>query len=220
MRIYLSLSANKTEVPFNYQSYLVGAFHKWLGNTNALHETTSLYSLSWLSNGTRSKNGLTFNQGSIWFISAHDVNVIKKLILGIQQMPEVAFGMEVDKVAIQETPVFTSPNTFIPASPVFIKTNEENGKQKFYFYTDPESEMLLTRSFHYKLAKANLNPDGARVWFDTAYNKAHTKKITYKGIDLKGSLCAVVVEGSPEQLAFAWNTGVGNSTGIGFGALH
>ena len=27
------------------------------------------------------------------------------------------------------------------------------------------------------------------------------------------------LKGSPEQIAFAWDVGVGNSTGIGFGAL-
>jgi CRISPR/Cas system endoribonuclease Cas6 (RAMP superfamily) len=30
----------------------------------------------------------------------------------------------------------------------------------------------------------------------------------------------VIIKGTPEQLAFAWNVGLGNSTGIGFGALN
>jgi CRISPR/Cas system endoribonuclease Cas6 (RAMP superfamily) len=30
----------------------------------------------------------------------------------------------------------------------------------------------------------------------------------------------VIVEGSAEAVGFAWNVGIGNGTGIGFGALR
>ena len=40
------------------------------------------------------------------------------------------------------------------------------------------------------------------------------------GIKNKASICPVIVKGTSEQIAFAWNVGVGNSTGIGFGALN
>ncbi|MGN9307593.1 CRISPR-associated endoribonuclease Cas6 [Enterococcus faecium] len=55
--------------------------------------------------------------------------------------------------------------------------------------------------------------------FDRTYYAAKTKLVYYKNIGNKTSICPVIIEGTPEQIAFAWNVGVGNSTGIGFGAL-
>jgi CRISPR/Cas system endoribonuclease Cas6 (RAMP superfamily) len=55
MRLHLYLSPNERPVPFDYQHYLTGAFHKWLG-ANDLHDRLSLYSLSWLYEG-RARRG-------------------------------------------------------------------------------------------------------------------------------------------------------------------
>lgn len=72
MRIYLHLSPNKEIVPFNYQQSLVGAFHKWLGEKNELHDDISLYSLSWLTGGKmrHDKRGYDFRNGAQFSISA------------------------------------------------------------------------------------------------------------------------------------------------------
>lgn len=50
MRLHFSLTQNERPVPFDYQHYLAGASHKWLG-ANGLHDRLSLYSLSWLYEG-------------------------------------------------------------------------------------------------------------------------------------------------------------------------
>ena len=47
MRLHFFLTPNRQPVPFSYQHFLTGAFHKWLG-ANELHDNLSLYSLSWL----------------------------------------------------------------------------------------------------------------------------------------------------------------------------
>jgi CRISPR/Cas system endoribonuclease Cas6 (RAMP superfamily) len=31
--------------------------------------------------------------------------------------------------------------------------------------------------------------------------------------------CPIIIKGKPETKLFAWNVGLGNSTGIGFGAI-
>jgi len=69
------------------------------------------------------------------------------------------------------------------------------------------------------MKKAGLKSEGVSVRFDKNYDRPIRKKITYKGIGNKGSICPVVVEGNKEAVAFAWDVGIGNSTGIGFGAL-
>jgi hypothetical protein len=50
MRLHFHLSPNARPVTFDYQHYLNGAFHKWLG-ANDLHDSMSLHSLSWLYEG-------------------------------------------------------------------------------------------------------------------------------------------------------------------------
>lgn len=216
MRIYLKLTANTETVPFNYQGHLVQKFHKWVGK-NAIHDDISLYSLSWFSNGKRLKNGLTFSGGTDWFISSYDDEIIKRTIQGIQENPEVAFGMFVKEISIVETPKFSMNERFQVSSPVFIKRNIDE-VQKYYYFYDKEANQLLTETLQHKLSKANLDTN-VQVRFDGSYPQPKIKGTFYKKHKKKGSVCPVIIEGSPEAIAFAWNVGVGSGTGIGFGAL-
>lgn len=217
MRIHLQLSPNQEVVPFNYQSQVVGRMHKWLGE-NEWHDQTSLYSFSWLSGGKASKKGLDFKKGSSWFISAFDQSMLKALVSGIQDQPELAWGMMVRQITIQDTPSFGEREYFRVGSPVFVK-EKAGDKIHFYRYSDTKADGLLTQTLHTKLQRAGLSSDGASVSFDRDYLRPKTKKVTYKGIDNIANFCPVIVQGTPEQIAFAWNVGVGNSTGIGFGSL-
>lgn len=217
MRIILKISANITTVPFDYQKYLVGAFHKWLGR-NEVHNDVSLYSLSWLQGGQRINDGLDFKYGAEWFISSYDVVLLKKLIQNIQDDSEINFGMKVEGITICKEPEFQRKQRFLLSSPVFIKRQEAE-RIKFYLFSDKESGELMTSTLKNKLKKVGLNQEGVKIYFDPNYQNPKTKKISFNGIDCRASMCPVIIEGTPEQLAFAWNVGVGNSTGIGFGAL-
>src|SRR3990170_987900 len=100
MRIHLTTNKSKELIKFNYQPILAGVFHKWIGQ-NEIHSEISLYSFSWLSGGTSSKNGLIFSNGANWFISAFDTSLLKKIISGIQDDPEIAFGLNVSEIVVQ-----------------------------------------------------------------------------------------------------------------------
>lgn len=217
MRILLSTTANTVPVPYSYQVNLVGTFHKWLGD-NKEHDEVSLYSFSWLQGGKGSKEGLMFRSGATWVISSYKINIIKGLLKGIQNDPSIAWGMKVKEIQIQEEPQFASKEYFKLMSPVFIKRNIE-GDSKYYLFSDIEASDFLTDTLRTRLRKAGLNDRGVSVRFDNEYSNPQTKMINYRGILCKASMCPVIVEGSAEQIAFAWNVGVGNSTGIGFGAL-
>jgi CRISPR-associated endoribonuclease Cas6 len=67
--------------------------------------------------------------------------------------------------------------------------------------------------------KAGLQDNTLDIRFDTSYSGAKTKLISYGKIKNRVSVCPIIIKGTPETKAFAWNVGVGNSTGIGFGAL-
>ncbi|WP_282783947.1 CRISPR-associated endoribonuclease Cas6 [Phaeodactylibacter xiamenensis] len=218
MRIYFHLTANTAPVPFNYQPALVGAFHKWLGE-NALHDEISLYSLSWLEHAQVRRGALDFPGGSTFYISAPSADLLSSLIAGVQEGWHLRWGMEVERVTIQRTPDFGRTHRFMVQSPVLIKRRLEDGKQKYFFPKDAVANQYLTETMQHKLQRAGL-PKDIEVSFDSAYENPRTKLVSYKGINIKGTLCPVVVSGDPRAVQFAWEVGVGNSTGIGFGALR
>ncbi len=217
MRVHLKLQATQNTVPFNYQPQITGAFHKWIGQNN-LHDATSLYSFSWLSGGEKKGDGLVFKQGATLHFSAYDDQIIKKLIEGIQLDPYINFGLTVTEVMIQQTPDFTNKEVFFIASPVLIKRTEGE-REIHYTYEQPEADVLLTETIKNKLRKAGLDDSNITIAFDKSYQSPKTKLVYYKSIGNKANMCPVIIEGTPQQIAFAWNVGVGNSTGIGFGAL-
>ncbi|MCU0430986.1 MAG: CRISPR-associated endoribonuclease Cas6 [Cytophagaceae bacterium] len=219
MRIILKLKTKgRITLPYNYQSILVSALHKWLGKDNAEHESVSLYSFSWIRETKSNERGITLTPNSHWFINAHDPEVIKRIIAGIQSDNLVTNEVFANEIHIQSNPEFGTKERFSVANPVFIK-RRVNDEIKFFFKEDPDSEKLLTETLVTKLKKAGLPSDGIKVSFDDEYPAVKHKGFTYKNIFNKGTICPVIIEGSPEQITFAWNVGVGNSTGIGFGAL-
>ena len=217
MRIHLKTTSSEETIPFNYQPLLTGALHKWLGK-NEFHDDLSLYSFSWLQGGESNKYGLKFENGAYFFISAHDNSLIKSIIEGVQNDPFIANGLKVTEIIMQENPDFKEQQVFFAASPVLIKRTE-NDKINHYSFNNSISDKYLTETLKHKLREAGLSDNNLFVGFDRTSEKAKTKVIYYNNIGNKANLCPVIVKGTPEQLAFAWNVGVGNSTGSGFGAI-
>ncbi len=226
MRLHFQLTPNTQIVPFEYQHFLAGAFHKWLGD-NDLHDGISLYSLSWLHggvtmrNGKRIEGGLDFPDGALWFVSSHDENLLQKIADGAMRNGEVCCGMNVTEVRAQRTPDFGSRFCFKVGSPVLARSKEVDGRVTHFLHSDKEADEVLTQTLRHKMDKAGLGEShkDVRVRFDRAYRGARTKLVTIKGIGNRASVCPVIVEGTPEAVQFAWNVGVGHLTGNGFGSL-
>lgn len=219
MRLHLKTSGSNDLVPFNYQQYLTGALHKWLG-TNSQHDRISFYSFSWLSGGKAMSEGISFPNGACFFISAQEPEILKQVIDGINEDPVILFGLEVLEAKVQKSPEFENASKiFTSASPILVK-RRDNNHDTHYTFDNPEADYYLTETLKRKLQKAGLSPEGVKVQFDRSYSKAKTKVVYYQNIGNRVNLCPVKIEGNLEQLQFAWNVGVGNSTGIGFGALN
>lgn len=217
MRISIKLNTGKGLIPFNYQPQLTGAIHKWIGK-NELHDKTSMYSFSWLHGGRKKANGLAFENGTSFDFSSHDNEIIKAVIKGIQIDPTIGFGLVVSELVLQEIPTFSTSQTFFVSSPVLVK-KMEGDKEIHYTYDNVISDFLLTETLKTKLRKAGMDENGVDVQFLKDYPQAKTKIIHYRNIGNRVNICPVVITGTPEQIAFAWSVGVGNSTGIGFGSL-
>lgn len=218
MRLYIKTDAfNKTIIPFDHQAQLTGTIHKWLG-WNKEHGEVSLYSFSRLSGGKKSASGLLFNSGASFFFSSHNPELIKKMVDGIQNDSSLFHGLSVTEIIIQEDPDFTERELFFVASPIFIKRKDGN-HIKHILYNDPQADAYLKETLQTRMKKANIIDNNFSIKFDRKYPKAGTKKITYNGIENRASWCPVIIEGKAETKLFAWNVGLGNSTGIGFGAI-
>lgn len=220
MRLHLKTSPNTQTVPFDYQHYLTGAFHKWLGE-NDLHDGLSLYSLSWLAGGKQIGNGLAFTNGAQWSISAHDPAVLEAVCRAAQREPEICCGMDVVEIQIIPTPELGERQVFKVASPVLARGKEVDGKVPHYIYSDQESDAVLTQTLRHKLDQAGLGELAAQtqVSFDRSYPGARTKLVKINAIANRASICPVIVEGPPEAVQFAWTVGVGHLTGSCFGFL-
>ena len=220
MRITLKTTSNTSIIPFDYQQKMIGTIHKWIGN-NEIHDKISLYSFSWLHGGKLVKDkGFDFPEGAIFFISFYENKYLKILIDTILSDPEMFCGLEVKDITIEKQPVFRKePQVFRLASPVFIKRNID-GNNKFFFYTDEESSVLMTETLKHKMQIAGLPDDETlKVEFDLSYPVKQVKMVTIHGIKNKASMCPVIIHGTPESKLFAWTVGAGNNSGAGFGGL-
>lgn len=222
MRIYLHTTPNQEIVPFNYQQRLSGVFYTWLGEKNEEHGRMSLYSYSWLKKGRITEGGYEFPNGATWFISFHSEETLKKLMKSILNQPQMFNGLTVCNITIEDTPTLSKRTLFYLGSPVYIQKHTpdlQNNTQ--YTFEDIESDEMLTQTLLRKMELAGMQKDETlRIMFDRSYPNKKTKMVSYKGIYLRSSLCPVIIEGKPESKSFAWNVGIGNSTGIGFGSIY
>lgn len=219
MRIQLKLSPNTQLVHFNHLHELTQRLHRWLGPTNALHDGLSLYSFGWLKGGTARKGALAFPAGATWQISFYDEEATRKLLMGIINQPELFHGMQVYEVQELPMPTFGEQFRFLADGPIVARQVRPDGSREYLLHDAPAADIALTATLRHKLEKAGLSAEGVSVSFDRTFLTPRQKLVEIKGIKHKGSICPVVVEGSPEAVQFAWLVGAGELTGSGFGAL-
>jgi len=217
MRVHLIIQPHHEIIPFNHQHLLVGTVHRWLG-WNEKHGRISLYSFSRLSGAKSSPKGLDFEKGSSFFFSSHEPALIKRLIIGINHDPFMFHGLHVHEVIIQEDPDIANREIFQVGSPIFIK-RRHGDRIDHILFNDSRASNSLSETLSSKMKTIGLSDDTIDIKFMTDHPNASTKKIDYKGIENRASWCPIIIKGKPETKLFAWNVGLGNSTGIGFGAI-
>ncbi len=218
MRIYLELKSQGLEIPFDHQPLMVGTIYKWLGRS-ILHDRVSLYSFSRLEGGKMLNNNLIFNNSCSFFISAYEDSIIKKLVAGILKDTDMFYGLKVSNIYLMEDPNLTKRELFFPASPIFIKRRVED-KIEHFLFDHPLAGEYLKQTLLTKMKNAGINDETLELNFFNKNRKGQRKLVRYNGINNIASLCPVVIHGKPETKLFAWNVGLGNSTGIGFGAIE
>lgn len=228
MRLYFTLTPNNVSVPFDYQHRLTGVFNKWLAENN-LHDSISLYSLSWLKGGKAVNGSLQFPLGARWFVSFYEEEHAERLVNGALAEPELFCGMRVAEIRQHLAPDFGTRFRFKVASPVLVKGKSEAGAPPHHYLChEPEADLIMTRTLIHKMDEANKNAGevrftdedkNVRVSFDREFLNPKIKLVSIKGIKHKANICPIIVEGTKEAVKFAWNVGVGNGTGSCFGSL-
>ena len=218
MRINLKISPTKELIYFNYQSKLTGAFHKWLGQ-NEQHGRTSLYSFSQLMGGKANNDGIMFEKGTSMFVTAHDPDIINKVIKGIQIDNYLFAGMKVEEIQILRPPNLIGQSNFYNGSPILIRKDIGN-YFKFLYYNDAEANDMLMEYIRIKMDIAGIRDNTLSIKFDKYYPKPRIKMITYKEKKNKASICPVIIKGKVRSKQFILDVGLGACTGIGFGATY
>lgn len=169
----------------------------------------------------KKNNGISFEKGAKWFISFYDENNIKQIIKSILNDPFMFCGFKVVDVTIEETPDLTDRELFYVASPIFIKRKIEGiEKEQYYFFHDKIAGELMKETLLHKMNISGLDIDESLdISFDLSYS-SKKKIMYYRGVGNKASLCPLIIKGKPATKAFAWNVGIGSSTGIGFGSIY
>lgn len=182
----------------------------------------SLYSLGWLQGVTSKTDGLWFEKEALWDIGIHDDMIAERLIRGLLLKPFDFYGMKIKKVERIDTPAFDEgSHRFLAGSPIMLRQVEDDGSRKHITFKDRESDSILTRVIRKKGDEAGLDSvKSLNLTFDRNFKKPKTKLVDIKGIKNRASVCPVIAEGEPEALAFLWNVGAGEMTGVGFGSLN
>ena len=232
MRLHFSLSPNRELVPFDYAPALARIFHIWIGNNNPQHNALSLYSLGWIQSPRHQtrQGGFDFPWGANFALSAPDMldgeALLHRVIETTSKHSQFLFGMEIIETQVQSTPDFGAERHFRVGSPVFIRGDEREERDAHILWNHPRASELLTQTLRHKLDKSGLNhlSEGASVQFDHSYPHPKSKLIFVaegngKPFRKRASFCPVIVKGDPGAVKFAWNTGIGGLTGMGFGSL-
>jgi CRISPR-associated endoribonuclease Cas6 len=182
----------------------------------------SLYSVGWLNGGHAEEGALTFPDGARWELSLYRKSVAERVFEGARAKPEVAYGMRVVQVEREPTPEFGGMYRFTVGSPVLTRQRREDGGRDHLIHSDPDADATLTRTLRYKMETAGFEDSDREVMvgFDRSYDDPRTKLVSYQDINFRGSICPVIVAGSPAAVQFAYDVGAGELTGCGFGFLE
>ncbi len=162
---------------------------------------------------------LYFDNGSSFFLSAHDENIIKKIVGGIQQDASMFDGLKIVELVIQEDPDLSTVSSFQVASPILIKRRVDN-RIDHILYDDPKAGEYLKETLQTRMKEVGLVDESLEIYFDTTSPYTKRKNLVYNKVNNICSWCPVVINAKPETKLFAWNVGLGNSTGIGLGAIR
>ncbi|UOY94249.1 CRISPR-associated endoribonuclease Cas6 [Ectobacillus sp. JY-23] len=242
MRLSVTFRPQKTlHLPLNYQYVLQGFLYRSLTSphfADFLHEvgfqkgnrTFKLFTFSRLSGMHRiliKQKKIEFTDTVTWHVSS----VLETLI---QQLAEYLMFSEtiqlhgqvltVEKLEIQRTKFEKNTCKIEMLSPVTVySTYEKEDRKKTHYFQplDPVFPVLIESNFENKYeAYHGKRPEHPFLIKPLQILDKYKVVTTFKGHIITGWLGKFEIQSSPEQLAFAYDTGIGGRNSQGFGMFE
>lgn len=241
LRIHFESKA-PVSLPWHYPQWLMGLFYRWVNAENLalgyrLHEKGlaaeghryKLYTFSWLF-GKRPRTtpqGLVLHPPLTWYVSSPLPAVIEALIQGLWKEPEVSLGRHPLTVTRTELLPEALPPGSTPRirtlSPILVSTLEaregDSAPRKVFLAPDhPAFSRILTENLQRKLQALERAPVPGQVQVTPL--RTRSRLLTLHGTHLRAYEGTFVWEGPPQLLLLAYQAGLGERTGQGFGMVE
>ncbi|MCK5560154.1 MAG: CRISPR-associated endoribonuclease Cas6 [Thermoplasmata archaeon] len=227
---------NTVPLPYDHLYFLSAMLYSRLAESNITlanethsHTGFKFYNFSQIipnSNFSSTKNGINFRDG-YFIISSPDTAFIRSYAEGLLQKPEFKLGdakFILKKVEILKMPNFNGKRIRLKTlSPVYVKTKREvDGKLVEWdlypsdgkFYVNVQKNLLERYEEFY-----NKKPENG--YFEIA--KIHwskPKRVKIKDNYRRCSMMDFELAADSELVQFAYDAGLGEKTGVGFGCLE
>jgi CRISPR-associated endoribonuclease Cas6 len=223
MRIKINFTPNNEVVPISNQQNINSYIHRCLGRNNQYHDSKSDYCISHLYGGKLcdDKKTLNFENGGIIIITSKNETFLNTIIKGIMLNPELKWGMKFKSIDFISEEFQDGWNHFFTLSPFIIKEYSEMGKYTFLTLDDENFDDKVTEHVKRKLLKMDdtLNLNDFKISISKT-GKEKIKQIFVKNVVNKANQCNISIFCSSKIAEMIYNTGIGQSTGSGFGTIY
>ncbi|MEM3341415.1 MAG: CRISPR-associated endoribonuclease Cas6 [Thermoplasmata archaeon] len=171
------------------------------------------------------KKGIQFKNG-YFYITSPDSDFIKWFAEGLLLNPVFHLGkaeMTFESISIEPSPFFKSPIIFKTISPVYVKTMRDTtgGPMEWDLYPN---EGKFWENIHLNLLERFYRfycrePESSHFEIVKVIGSFKPKRIRVKNAMRRCSLFTCEVHGSKDLLKFAYDSGLGEKTAMGFGCV-
>lgn len=237
LKILLKSKKNKLKIPFNYNHILSAIIYNKIADldfANKLHSSRSYkyftFSQIHIHNFKIIKDGFLSQNGMIDFlISSSDDYLIKSLVEGFLDDLTVNFIGEdlfVQKVELLPVPDFSDKINVKTLSPIIVRTKKEiDGNLKVWDLAPGDQFFRnLEKNLINKYLKYNdLDGTDKKIKIYSEMRNVKSKRISIEKGDKKtfhrAYMMDLILEGDKELLKFAYDAGLGEKSGLGFGMI-
>ncbi|MHA1204709.1 MAG: CRISPR-associated endoribonuclease Cas6 [Candidatus Heimdallarchaeum aukensis] len=220
---------------FNYQHWLTSAILRKISDSKKevsqrLHRKTKFkyYNFSNLIIEEKkfSKKGLYFKEAFFYFTSI-DNEFLDGLATGVFKDLKFHLGTQqfvVKRIKIENKKNIKSDCTLKTLSPIYVKTLRRNKEGKLKPYDLTPRDLKFSENLHKNLLERYYRYFGRKPKQDffeiTSIRNLKLKRVLIKNSYRRCTLMTFDVQASRELLKFAYNTGLGEKTGLGFGCIE
>lgn len=238
LKITLKSKKNRLKIPFNYNHIVSAIIYNKIHDlefAQKLHSSNSYkfftFSSIHIHKFRQVKDGFLSQNGTIDFlISSPDDYLIKTLVEGFLEDQTVNFigdDLLVQKIELLPVPDFEEKANVNAISPIIVRTKKEvDGKLKIWdlnpgdgqFYRNLENNLIK------KYKEFNgLEEIDKKIKISSEMRNVKRKRITIdKGEEQtfhRAFLMDLVLEGDLDLIKFAYDAGLGEKSGLGFGMV-